>query len=802
MNMRRVVCNKTVSVILLFSIVLSIASCSSDNSKRKKVSADSPWYDAEIIDFKPETRTDKQVSSLYNVLAGSDEDYIVVYSDGDYRLPDDADELDYRDSYIELVTLIDRSTKQNVKTLDLTELLGGYERASNVNYVNGIINVYGDSWDPETNITMMKEFEIDPVAGEVINSRDISIFEGISIGRRQYSYSVGEYRILPDIGESDGDWCLILRVISPDGKITEVPVKDPAENFFSIVAVFALDEKTALIPVSAERGCKYFLLDLNTYKLSQANSDDYSWLGYDDMDWFFNSPDGDIYISTTEGVSKIDFKNKKIEKFFDYNSSKVSRNYTSRLEVADCTEDKILLCGSYYPINIFQSSDISDFVIIELTKADKNPNAGKTILEMYIPEHEVDGIISDSIIKYNETNSKYVIQITDRYNDYPYLPQYDQMGMGDVSDASMLEGNNKLSYNLAMDIMNGEGPDILMDTSGLAQLNNDNYLVDLSTLAAELGPDSYYTNIIDGARTDGKLYQLPVCYTIRGIQTDMNNAGASGTGFTTEEYEDFLYGTLNGSDIIGSSQPYYFALLFNNMADTFIKDGKVDLTGAEFEALARYVKDNVQQSVILPEDDDTNVDEIFDSTLAAKNHKALYCNCPGISGYLVKRARVQNATSILGLPSADGRGPMFGTNVSVAVSANAVNKDACIEFVKMLLTDDIQSEFASSDYFVLNRNALRQCCSEAVKYYNGAGKDDLLDYTLGSTVSVEIKFTEQDVDNLEKTILSCSKSDCIDSAINMILIEEMPAYFSGQKDLASVISVLQDRIQKILDERR
>ena len=163
---------------------------------------------------------------------------------------------------------------------------------------------------------------------------------------------------------------------------------------------------------------------------------------------------------------------------------------------------------------------------------------------------------------------------------------------------------------------------------------------------------------------------------------------------------------------------------------------------------------------------------------------------------------MQNATSILGLPSADGRGPMFGTNVSVAVSANAVNKDACIEFVKMLLTDDIQSEFASSDYFVLNRNALRQCCSEAVKYYNGAGKDDLLDYTLGSTVSVEIKFTEEDVDNLEKTILSCSKSDCIDSAINMILIEEMPAYFSGQKDLASVVAISQDRIQKILDERR
>ena len=40
-----------------------------------------------------------------------------------------------------------------------------------------------------------------------------------------------------------------------------------------------------------------------------------------------------------------------------------------------------------------------------------------------------------------------------------------------------------------------------------------------------------------------------------------------------------------------------------------------------------------------------------------------------------------------------------------------------------------------------------------------------------------------------------------DSEINIILIEEMPAYFTGQKDLDSVIAIAQDRVQKVLDER-
>jgi hypothetical protein len=40
-----------------------------------------------------------------------------------------------------------------------------------------------------------------------------------------------------------------------------------------------------------------------------------------------------------------------------------------------------------------------------------------------------------------------------------------------------------------------------------------------------------------------------------------------------------------------------------------------------------------------------------------------------------------------------------------------------------------------------------------------------------------------------------------DSAISIILIEEMPAYFLGQKKLDAVIKIAQNRAQKVLDER-
>jgi undecaprenyl diphosphate synthase len=62
-------------------------------------------------------------------------------------------------------------------------------------------------------------------------------------------------------------------------------------------------------------------------------------------------------------------------------------------------------------------------------------------------------------------------------------------------------------------------------------------------------------------------------------------------------------------------------------------------------------------------------------------------------------------------------------------------------------------------------------------------------------------FTKDDLDNLEKIISSCTHFNSADASINMILIEEMPAYFLGQKDLDSVVKIAQDRAQKVLDER-
>jgi hypothetical protein len=107
---------------------------------------------------------------------------------------------------------------------------------------------------------------------------------------------------------------------------------------------------------------------------------------------------------------------------------------------------------------------------------------------------------------------------------------------------------------------------------------------------------------------------------------------------------------------------------------------------------------------------------------------------------------------------------------------------------------------AEQEHLVLNRNAFREAAMEAAEYLNGPGGNWIFGYDVAVS-NRPMTFSEKTVNDFEKIIDSCSRIYSEDADISKILIEEMPAYFTGQKDLDSVIAIVQDRVQKVLDER-
>ena len=116
--------NRIVSAVLLLAMMFSIAACGKSTDKNtKKITADTPWYEAEIIDFKTELNPKKQVVTLDHYLAGADDKYIAVYTDGSYKVAVWDDSVKNEDWMIMRVTLIDRKTKQTAKVIDILDVL-------------------------------------------------------------------------------------------------------------------------------------------------------------------------------------------------------------------------------------------------------------------------------------------------------------------------------------------------------------------------------------------------------------------------------------------------------------------------------------------------------------------------------------------------------------------------------------------------------------------------------------------------------------------------------------------------------
>ena len=801
---------------LAVSMIMPLAACKkkSKNGSRSgtKITSDSPWYEAKPIDIELELDPGQKVDYTYSRLAGVDDNYLVAITTGNYRIPDDFDwnKYNYNDYAIALLSVIDRKTGENVQTIDLTESLSANDYVENASFQGGTVTAIFSSYDENTYEMIRKEVDYDVETGKQTASRVIEYSDG-NIERTFY---LGDYRVDTEMHWEDEAW-YTLYIYSADGSEKEVELKEAGKEYYDIPAIFQIAEGKALVPVSSDSSDKYYFeLDLATGNVTKLDAKDYEWLDVNSVYSAFSGSDGNVYYTTSTGISTINFKEKKTEEVFNYSWCGVSRSKLSSLEIASFSEDSFILCGEDYSSSAFSGKYESDFVVYEFTKAAKNPHAGKTILELYAAWGYTEGKISDAILKFNETNKDYFIEVTDRYSNNDYS-LYDDVNSDDEYEEVQLNVDSEMSNQLAMDILNGEGPDILMNVSSYGQLNSTNYLADLTKYVGDLDPEKYFTNVLDAAKVDGKLYNLPVCFSIEGIHTDAKYAGSSGVGFTTAEYEKFLNETLNGKDVIPSGQAIYFAKLFNNMSDKFIVNGKADFTGADFESLAEFVKNNVPESSGSWDDAVVYADDVYYETAYAvgasvfkgdrgyEEQVACYAYCYGFSSYISDMSMLNGATAILGIPSSDGRGPMVAPYTSIAISAQACDVDACGEFVKMILSDDVQLDLAMNDNFVLSREAFRAVGQKAVDYYNGEGKYEIMSYDWATREPLDnrLNVTEQTITDLENIILSCSKMTSTDAAINLILIEEMPAYFSGQKPLSDVVTIAQDRAQKVLDER-
>ena len=784
-GIKRPVNNSRKALAFSMAAILLFTSCSFVNTSKnaRKVKADDPWFNTQIINVDTGADEGRNVDFSQFSLKGSNEQYYVIYTIGRYQTkPNEGPD------HFTYISVVDKTTKQTVASFDPTVGFSNYDHVDDVYLSDGRITVKVSGEHNE-------ERDYDPSTGVLLETRPLSSKNNEMLTSSD-KYFIGEYEI-ETVGYymENTPTTYDIQIKAPDGKVTTTEFKEPGKDIH-IQAFLAISDTEVLIPVSVNGGKnELFELDLKSGELTPLNADDYEWMNKN-LRTAVQGSDGMMYFLTGYGISRINARLKTSEEVFNFSWSELNGGFMYEFDIVECSNDRFVLLGQYDSGSVYSGTTADKVEIVELTRADKNPNAGKTVLELYAQRgvgNSIDRYTGGAIISFNQTNKKYYIEVASRYDLNEFYDDSDvNVNNEDTMKMAQVRAQAGMSNKLAIDIMNGDGPDILINTSAYGQLNRSEYLVDLSPYVKDFSSDDYYTNIIEGARINGAIYQIPVSYSVEGILTNAKYAGSSGKGFTLEEYAQFVDEVANGKDPIMYGQAMYFSMLFNNMSEEFINNGKVDLSNPKFAELAKYVKDNVNEK-----GSSLNGSSSF-------GMPAYSTGCYGMGGFWQRVYSVEHTDSnmtMLGYPSVDGGGPTYSPSCSVAVSAQATDVKACGEFIKILLSDEVQTRIAMDDNFVLNRKAFIDAGVAGIEYYNhgGSGCDGGLAFGVELVFGKE--YTMQNVYDVEKFILNCSRMRSEDADIRIILIEEMPPYFLGQKDLDAVIKIAQDRIQKVLDER-
>ena len=841
---------KKISAVLMAAALLAssvmITGCGKKKGNEEKIQEDEVWYSFKKAQVGTQFLADKYVSSSFMRFIGTADGKAVFMADIQRIVPDtksasyfdNVEQLTYfeiygkdgnlektidvkkkiedsdmfkldPDDYPKLIERLRKNEKKDESGSEKTDKQIFTENNIKVNWhctenysVKGsFISISVQAFYPYEELgkadTRMVEVVFDANSGEITHYTEQ---KENSVTNSEIRFEFDGYEIVYTNKNEVGTGARTLTITSENGDFVKMKSQDlfTGDDDAMISSMIYLGDAKALMAI--ENGGfgkqKYYELDLKTGN-SKESVTDYSWIEGD----LYNATyvDGTGYvICNEEGLKKIDFRNKKKTEVFSFDACNINRSEALNMKLLAMTEDCIYLSAwTTFPLSRINSPADNGQTMYVLTKESKNPNAGKTVLHATVLSF-FDYTLCEAVSVFNETNPDYFIKLDNNYTPLQ------KVNNGELSfyDDDFSEKYDKLAseliYQLCIDLMNGDGPDIVLDGAKVTNLNDSRYLLDLKK---EIKTDGLFENIIRAGETDGKLYQCPLSVTITGFIAAKKDVASDQYGFTFDQYKDFVKGPCNGTDYISvyADQTDYFRRCLLAMNDSYYKNGKCDFDTPEFRALAEFVKDNVPVKR-------TGESNTYSLMPVEKNKRGVRYESGMTFPYLVNYYPDSiSDMRMLGLPSNDGRGPLLYDSASVGISATTNEKKACVEFVKILLSEDIQQSFGLyTDCIPVRKTAYESTAEQAVEKYNSVYRQYKDMYPRESLIDMGYPFCEIDkktIADFETMLNTCSVMAGEDTAISIIVCEEIPAYFTGQKSLDDVIKIINDRTQTYINER-
>lgn len=760
---------------MLVSSIFMFTGCSKKTEEGipDVISGNRPWFDSTKVTLEvPYSKDEYSQIRLESPIYMDGYIYVLVNAYENYDESKAAFDNDFAYETIEINRICQYDTNGNfIKDIDLANDRFMVYYYTTLSAKDGKICVDCEGVDNENYYSGMMQLLVDPKTNEIDreeSSIDLSNFVQPTI--------INEFK--------DGDTAIyafkyfddyLLSAAFAICKGNNEPVYVYLKNVDStlgdtFVSCFSNDNGNTIIGITNTG--RVYKLNVKAGKLEEYEEVDLS--GY----VFEKVQDGKYYSSSSKGVCYLN-KNFEIETILDYNDTNVNVNDMTLSSPLYVTNKEIILATTRFEMS---TTEIS---IYNFTKASKNPNAGKKVIDVLSMSATPVYADAEAIVKFNNTNSEYFAMI-----------RYAELSTVFDDDIDSQKKAAAVSNQLIIDIMNGDGPDILLDGFDFEEFNSSDYFVDLNkfiTADSSFDTSKYFDNIWEVSKSkEGAVYQIPSSTLIAGIAAKKSDIGEDCKGFTYENYLTFLDEVCNGTSPIPKSRIEFLNLVISAGYIDFVKDGKVDFNIDEFKALAEFARNNFPEKNEYEPEPQLGYGDLSSPHFMVINPSTVAFDFGAVC----------EPFGMYGCPFSEERGPAAYIMSSAAISANIdeEKQKACWELVKVMLSDEVQMTIANE--FPINKNAFISSVQKEIEnsndFYNSFLK---LGYSEQELISAGITYIPDmsgDIFDMALSIDSVSRSD---TALYPIITEEIAAYFADQKDIDSVISIINSRAQTIYDER-
>lgn len=431
-----------------------------------------------------------------------------------------------------------------------------------------------------------------------------------------------------------------------------------------------------------------------------------------------------------------------------------------------------------------------DMVIYVLTKLDPSEVPDKELISVYttyIPYQ-----IKSQISQFNKESDKYQIEVTSYMDD----------------DWSNYDDCIKRINN---DLVAGKIPDILICDSSLPfnSYVSKGLIADLGSMMEKdesFNRSDYLENVLEAFSIGGKLYRIAPSFSIVTKSAKKSIVGDK-TSWTMDDFLAVKEANPNSEmQIEMTSSNFVSSMIVYNIGQYVnYETGECSFNTDSFKKALEYAK-------TLPAEID--YDSLYqDESYWMKRESAYRDNKTILRDEYIYSFRTfkqdeegyfGEPVTMIGIPSDNGNGSMFQINTSLAIMAKAKNPDGAWEFIKTLLTDEVQENIGELPIKLSALDKLAEKAKERPYWENEKGEKEYYDEQvwIGEQQFVITPNTDEDNQRMMDFIKSVNTVYEYDADLLKIIDEEVQAYFSGQKSVDEVTDIIQNRASTYISESR